>query len=129
MDINRAAKYKALFLDQKTLSFVIKEMTQTYLPKIINLLYQKSSQDLCSNSLEILQMKLVKKITKYATVGQKSQNTVTTQLCMQYHFFEPPQKVRNTSRSTLILFLENPQDYEVFKTVCIAIVARLDPTH
>ena len=58
-------------------------------------------------------------------MGQKSLNTVTT----YYHSFEPPQKERNTSRSTLILFLKNPQDSEVFKMVCIAIVARLDPTH
>ena len=39
----------------------------------------------------------------------------------------PPKKVRNTARSALILVLVNPQDSEVSKMVCIAIVARLDP--
>ena len=56
---------------------------------------------------------------------------VRTQLLHSYvvPYFSTPTKVTNTAISALIPFLVNPQDSEVFKMVCIAIVARLDPTH
>ena len=63
-----------------------------------------------------------------STVFRKSPKTLTTYLCSTI-FLNPQKKARNASRSALILFLINLQDSEVSKMVCIAIVARLDPTH
>ena len=69
-------------------------------------------------------------IAKYMvpTVSAISLTTVTTYICSN-QLFKHQKKVRNTSRSALILFLVNPQDSEVSKMVSFAIVARLDPTH
>ena len=70
-----------------------------------------------------------KELTCYEYYSGPHNSPYSYYIAMQYHIFQSPKKVRNTAHSALILFLVNPQDSEVFKMVCIAIVARLDPTH